>query len=110
MMTDMSVPVKVEVCNTLGEMTGVSESLLLQSLSKKVSATTVAEVESNSSVVEGEVDAAALEERNLLSWSAGAFVVALEDEFWEVGYHHHTRCTGYNVLESTKISALYLRI
>ncbi|OAE21426.1 hypothetical protein AXG93_3506s1000 [Marchantia polymorpha subsp. ruderalis] len=84
MMTDMSVPVKVEVCNTLGEMTGVSESLLLQSLSKKVSATTVAEVESNSSVVEGEVDAAALEERNLLSWSAGAFVVALEDEFWEV--------------------------
>ncbi|KAL3690066.1 hypothetical protein R1sor_016375 [Riccia sorocarpa] len=82
-MTDMSMSVREEVCHTLGEMTGVSDSLLLQSLSKKVLTTSAADQNNPGSVSE-EKDAVALEERNLLSWGAGAFAVALEDEFWEV--------------------------
>ncbi|KAL2632120.1 hypothetical protein R1flu_016806 [Riccia fluitans] len=82
MMTDMSMPVREEVCHTLGEMTGVSDSLLLQSLSKKVLSTSAADQDKPASVSKEVV--VALEEKNLLSWGAGAFAVALEDEFWEV--------------------------
>ncbi|CAM6096233.1 unnamed protein product [Calypogeia fissa] len=88
MMTDMTMSVRQEACNVLAEMTGVSDNVLLQSLTKKI-LTSVTEKGStaggSSSTSNGDLEVAIFDQFKLFDWSvAGAFVVGLEDEFWEV--------------------------
>lgn len=95
MMTDMTMSVRREACNVLAEMTGVSDNALLQSLTKKILTTSVTERgstaggSSSSAIFNGDLDVPNLEGNKLFDWSAaGAFVVGLEDEFWEVSSTH----------------------
>jgi hypothetical protein len=88
MMTDMNMSVRQEACSVLGQMTCVSDNVMLQSLTKKVLATSVTETgskeEGSASMSNGNLHVAKLQESKLLEWATGAFVVGLEDEFWEV--------------------------
>lgn len=93
MVTDMNMKVREEVFRVLGEATGVGESVLLQTLTKKVSGTISKEKDIPASVSiatpDGDTDISKFEEgANLLDASAaGAFVHGLEDEFLEVHIH-----------------------
>ncbi|CAN0927885.1 Protein SIEL [Linum grandiflorum] len=73
---DMSVEVRVEAFNALGKVTLVSEDILLQSLSKKVTGALkekISKARSSTSVFQ-----------TFASHGAGAFVHGLEDEFYQV--------------------------
>lgn len=90
MVTDMNMKVREEVFRVLGEATWVGESVLLQTLTKKVTGTMSKEKDIPASVSiatpDGDTDISKFEEgANLLDASAaGAFVHGLEDEFLEV--------------------------
>jgi integrator complex subunit 4 len=90
MVTDMNMKVREEVFRVLGEATWVGESVLLQTLTKKVTGTMSKEKDIPASVSivtpDGDTDISKFEEgANLLDASAaGAFVHGLEDEYLEV--------------------------
>ncbi|XP_072997991.1 protein SIEL isoform X2 [Typha latifolia] len=72
---DMSVKVRVEAFNALGKVQNVSESVLLQSLSKKVQGI------KSGNITLGKLDK---ESKFRFSCAAGIFIHGIEDEFFEV--------------------------
>ncbi|XP_072976272.1 protein SIEL isoform X2 [Typha angustifolia] len=72
---DMSVKVRVEAFNALGKVQNVSESVLLQSLSKKVQG-----------IKSGNITLSKLDKESKFRFScaAGIFIHGIEDEFFEV--------------------------
>ncbi|KAG0612256.1 hypothetical protein M758_6G013900 [Ceratodon purpureus] len=95
--TDMNMRVREAAFRVLGEATRIPESVLLQTLTKKVAkAPKEADVSSNASIVakEGDTGSPKFEEgASLLDASAaGAFVHGLEDEYLEV------RCVAIEAL------------
>ncbi|KAJ0979408.1 hypothetical protein J5N97_014882 [Dioscorea zingiberensis] len=73
---DMSMKVRVEAFVALGKIKLVSESVLLQSLSKKVSG-----IKGGKKVLPG---SSSIEYKFSLSRAAGAFIHGIEDEFYQV--------------------------
>ena len=78
--------VREAACRVLGCIPGVSPSYLIQTLSKRVlSHNQLEDVELAAQEQEGEGDMRVSDSASLLSAdAAGAFVVGLEDEFWQV--------------------------